>query len=55
LSSNSIKISKKSINDDRTLENEVKDWDIQTKNKGSLGRRGDFSSSEPSLGEKPVK
>jgi len=34
---------------------DFKDWKFKTKSKGSLGRRGDISSSEPSSGEKPVR
>jgi len=45
----SIKVPEKSIYSDSIRRNGIKE------SKGSLGRRGDFSSSEPSSGEKPVR
>jgi len=45
---------KKSKCGDRTWRKEIKGWGFKAKVKGSLGRRGDISSSEPSSGEKPV-
>jgi hypothetical protein len=51
----SNKFLKKSICGDRILRKVIEGWEFKAKSKGSLGRRGDFSASEPSSGEKPVK